>query len=207
MVWPVALARLGGACRVELPLNRQAVRQFVHVQLLGYLNTVLTNLVDVTGGSVPILVHGYDHPIPDGKGFGIGPMNIRWLDPVNDPERYWPKQGAEIMLLLIDELNDMIINAAKPFAAHGARHLSLTGALAQQPGYSLSNYRTRWLNELHPTQLGYDVLAAVADTAIAAALAPATLGTGGAVLPTNARAEAACQAMSIASNASAAAAA
>ncbi|MEO8755954.1 MAG: hypothetical protein ABI624_25105, partial [Casimicrobiaceae bacterium] len=152
------------------PLNDKAVRKFVHVELLGYLTTVLTNLVDVTGGSIPILIHGYDHPIPDGRGFGIGPVNFPWLAPVNDRTLYSLQQGTEIMQLLIDELNDMIIDAVNPFAAKGARHLKLTGTLAKQPGFA-ADYTQWWLNELHPTQNGYDALAAVADAAIAAALA------------------------------------
>ena len=155
------------------PLNRMAVLDFVHGQLRRHLDTVLANLVDVTAGSIPILVHGYDHPIPDGRGFGLGPFDIPWLDPVNKPTLYSPAEGATIMQLLIDELNEMIIHAVKPFAAQGARHLKLTGTLAAQPGYRPSNYRDWWLNELHPTQRGYDALAAVADTAIAAALVPA----------------------------------
>ena len=155
------------------PLNREAVHSFIHVRLRGYLDTVLANLVDVTKGSIPILVHGYDHPIPDGVGFGLGPLNIPWLDPVNERTHYSLPEGAQVMQLLIDELNDMIIAAVKPFAASGARHLKLTGTLAAQPGYRISNYRPWWLNELHPNQRGYDALAAVADTAIAAALAPA----------------------------------
>ena len=153
------------------PLNPDAVRDFVHGRLRGYLNTVLTNLVEATGGSIPILVHGYDHPIPDGRGFGLGPLTIPWLDPVNAAP-YSLAQGTTIMRLLIDELNDMIAHAVQAFAAQGVRHLKFTGTLAAQPGYS-ADYTTWWLNELHPTQLGYDALAAVAETAIAAALVPA----------------------------------
>jgi deferrochelatase/peroxidase EfeB/lysophospholipase L1-like esterase len=164
-----ALARPAGS---QPPLDDKAVREFVHVRLHGQLTTVLTNLVDVTGGSIPILVHGYDHPIPDGKGFGFGPVNVAWLDPVNERTKYSLAQGAEIMQLLIDELNRMIADAVKPFAVQGARHMNLTGTLAKQKDYSLTNYRAWWLNELHPTRLGYDALAAEADAAIAAALAP-----------------------------------
>ena len=156
-------------------LNAQAVKAFVHGLLRGQLDTVLTNLVDATGGKIPIFVHGYDHPIPDGRHF---PLGDRWLDPLNKtaPALYTLDQGRTIMRLLIDELNNMIIAAVKPFAAKGARHLKLTETLAKQPGYA-ADYKDWWLNELHPTQRGYDVLAAVADAAIAAALAPAPAPT------------------------------
>jgi deferrochelatase/peroxidase EfeB len=155
------------------PLVADAVHKFIHVQLRSYLDTVLTNLCDVTKGSIPILVHGYDYPIPDGRGFKVGSVNISWLDPVNETKLYSLEQGAEIMRLLIDELNLMIGYAAAPFAGRGVRHLKLTGTIASQAGYTISNHKPWWLNELHPTQLGYDALAAVVESAITAAMAPA----------------------------------
>ncbi|WP_077002343.1 Dyp-type peroxidase domain-containing protein [Variovorax sp. KK3] len=150
------------------PLNPQAVADFVHGQLRGRLDTVLANLVEATQGTIPILVHGYDHPIPDGSHF---PFGAPWLDPVNDRSLYTLDQGRTVMRLLIDELNTMIAAAVVPFAARGARHLPLTGTLALQPEYG-TNYRRWWLNELHPTKEGYDALAAVADIAITAAVGP-----------------------------------
>lgn len=149
------------------PLDADAVNDFVHRTLRGHLDTVLRNLIDATEGKIPILVHGYDHPIPDGRTFLLGDA---WLDPVNDRRRYTLAQGTEIMRLLIEALNTMIADAVQPFAGQGARHLNLTGTLAAQPGYA-NDYTRWWLNELHPTQRGYDALAAVVDTALTAALA------------------------------------
>ena len=168
------LHRLAAPAGSSSPLMPDAVRQFVYGNLHAHLSTVLKNLVDVTQGSIPIFVHGYDHPIPDGIGFGQPLLNIPWLDPLNNRNLYSLARGAEVMQLLIDELNKMIGEAVAPFAAQGVRHLNLTGTLAAQPGYSLSHYRPWWLNELHPTEKGYDVLAAVVDQAITAALASAS---------------------------------
>jgi lysophospholipase L1-like esterase len=151
------------------PLKEEAVSTFVHGQLRGHLDTVLKHLVEATAGSVPIFVHGYDHPIPDGRDF---PPGRGWLDPVNDRTRYDLDQGKAIMKLLIDELNTMIAAAVKPFAAEQVRHLELTGTLARQHGFG-ADYTDWWANELHPTRRGYDALAAVTSAAIEAVLAPA----------------------------------
>ena len=145
------------------PLNKQAVSAFVDGQLQGWLTTVLKNLTAITNGKIPIFVHGYDHPIPDGRGFplvGPGP----WLNPVND-NPYTRAQGTEVMRLLIDELNRMIGAAVKPFAAQGVQHLDLRGTLARQQGFG-ADHTPWWLNELHPTEQGYDVLAKVVDAEI-----------------------------------------
>ena len=150
-------------------LNAEAVSKFVHGQLRGHLDTVLKNLVEVTEGlDIPIFVHGYDHPIPDKRDF---PLGRGWLDPVNtDP--YTPEQGKKIMQLLIDELNTMIAAAVRPFAGQRVRHLNLTGTLAAQPGFDI-DYKAWWLNELHATRRGCDVLAKVVDAAITKVLVPA----------------------------------
>ena len=150
------------------PLNDHAVTTFVHERLRGYLRTLLTNLVEATQGKVPIFVHGYDHPIPDRRGFPLG-LKGPWLAPVNAPP-YSPEQGIEIMKLLIDALNEMIADLVKKeFANSGVRHLKLTGTLASKYKPDLSDYQDWWLNELHPRERGYDALALVADTAIKAA--------------------------------------
>lgn len=162
------LHRMANPAGSTPPLQPEAVRSFVHGELRGYLDTVLANLVDATGGEIPIFVHGYDHPIPDGRTF---PFGDRWLDPVNAPP-YTRDQGRTIMRLLIDELNDMIANAVQPFAAQRAHHLKLTGTLAAQPGFA-SDYTFWWLNELHATQAGCDALAKVVDAQLTAVVGPA----------------------------------
>jgi len=146
-------------------LNAEAMRLFIDKQLRGQLDTVLQNLVEATKGAIPIFVHGYDHPIPDGRGFP--PLGKPWLDPVNQPPYMSETSdlGRTIMRLLIDELNVMISDAVKPFASQEVRHMKLTGTLAQQANFD-HDHTVWWLNELHPTKRGYDTLAVVVDEAI-----------------------------------------
>jgi hypothetical protein len=162
--FPSALYHLAKPAGSNPALDPVAVTNFVHGLLRGRLQTVLTNLVDVTGGAIPIFVHGYDHPIPDKRAFVIGGP---WLDPVNGSP-YSAAQGREVMRLLIDELNKMIKEVAETFTAQKVHHLDLRGTLAAQPG----DYTQWWLNELHPTKAGYDALGAVADAFITALVSP-----------------------------------
>ena len=140
------------------------LKRFVHGELREYLDTVLRNLVDVTKGGIPIIVIGYDHPIPDGRTFWLGD---RWLDPVNDRNRYALDQGRDVMLRLINELNLMMADAVGKMPGKGIHHLDLTGTLARQTGYD-PDYDVWWLNELHPTEKGHDALAALIDAKVLA---------------------------------------
>ena len=143
------------------PFRPGAVASFIHDRLAGQLDTVLKNVIDATEGKLPIFVHGYDHPLPDGTGFPLTPGP--WLQPIiKGIHRYGADhQGATIMKELIDELNLMIGKLAQTYAGQQVHHLKLTGLLAQQPGYELpgGGYRRYWLNELHPSIEGYRVLA------------------------------------------------
>ncbi len=143
-------------------LNDAEVSSFIDGTLFNYYNTIINTLTAVT--SVPILIHGYDHPIPDGRGdtilgFSIGP----WLKPIFVQRGYdmpkFPNSSADlalardVMLRLIDRLNGMVASVA---AAHAnVHHVSLTGTLAQAYG---NNYTTHWNNELHPNGNGFDLL-------------------------------------------------
>ena len=47
------------------------------------LSAVTAACQDLLGAPVPILLHGYDYPVPDGRGFlgGWGPLPGPWLEP------------------------------------------------------------------------------------------------------------------------------
>lgn len=140
-------------------LDAELVHDFIDVELKGYYRSVLAALTAAT--HVPILVHGYDHPVPDGRKlnipFGPGP----WLKPVFDVAGTDPDMGVrrEIMKTLIDRLNHMIAQVAHEFAGR-VHHLRFAGVLERQPGFA-QDYRLYWANELHATAEGYAVLANV----------------------------------------------
>jgi hypothetical protein len=149
------------------PLNNAEVSSFIDGTLFNYYDTIIKTLIAST--SVPILIHGYDHPIPDGRGdtilgFSIGP----WLMPIFVQRGYnipnFPTSSPDldlardVMLHLIDRLNGMMAKVAAPHP--NVHHVKLTGTLAQAYG---NDYRQLWNNELHPKGDGFDLLAKVIE--------------------------------------------
>jgi lysophospholipase L1-like esterase len=113
---------------------------------------------------IPILVHGYDHPVPDGRGFlgGFGFLPGPWLRP-GFREKGFEDQSAntETMKTLIDRFNTMVSRVAQGFAH--VHYVDLRGTLPND-----STFKTFWANELHPTKRGFGLVAgkfaAVVDT-------------------------------------------
>lgn len=150
------------------PLVGTEVDQFIDVELKGYYKKIIDALRSVT--SIPIVIHAYDHPIPDGRpliyqGHALaGP----WLGPVFTERGYnipkFPAVNAdltrarEIMKRLIDRLNAMVAGLANDRLK--IYHVNLTGTLAARYG-DQANYATLWDNELHANDAGFDVLAEV----------------------------------------------
>ncbi len=116
------------------------------------------------GKLVPILVHGYDYPVPDGRGFlGGWPFPGPWLDP-GFREKNFPNDNPadlqkriDMMKTTMDLFNVMVGSlSSQPELAH-VHYIDLRRTLSTQ----LSNYKNFWANELHPTELGFN---AVTDT-------------------------------------------
>ena len=133
-------------------LNEAAVASFIDGTLADYYKKILNTLTAST--RIPILIHGYDHPIPDGKGDTI--MTIRigpWIQPILAQRGYdfRPPGVADLPLArnvvrrLIDRFNAMIARVAAAYP--NVHHVNLTGTLAQAYG---NDYTTHWNNELHP---------------------------------------------------------
>jgi hypothetical protein len=135
------------------------VTQFIDGELFGYYKVIIDELKDVT--DIPIVIHGYDHPIPDGRGFLFWPP---WLQPVFKARGYDFTNAADtalardIMRQLIDRVNLMIENVSAAYPGR-VRHVKLTGILAAKYG-APDNYKSLWLNELHANEEGFNQLAA-----------------------------------------------
>lgn len=105
--------------------------------------------------SPPIFVHGYDHPVPDGRGFEFGLIHAGpWLAPAMDASGVPPDMALRtaIAAKLIDRLNDGLL---KPLAARMGRveYIDSRGILPNG-----GTYRDYWANELHPTNLGFRMI-------------------------------------------------
>ena len=142
------------------PLDEATVSSFVDGALFTFYDTVIKTLT--ANSEIPVLVHGYDHPIPDGRGDMVlidpaGP----WLLPFFEARGYGSQHlslAREVMKRLIDRLNAVIkkVAAACPNSAY---YVDLAGTLAKTYG-DAGKYDLLWANELHPNEEGFDLLAA-----------------------------------------------
>jgi len=111
--------------------------------------------------SLPILVHGYDYPVPDGRGYiGVfghylfGP----WLEPGFREKNFEdPNNRAQILTQriammrdLLDKFNQVVASLTTlfPFVHYVDVRNTLSTALPDE-------YKLWWDNELHPTKLGF----------------------------------------------------
>ena len=113
-------------------------------------------------GSLPIVVHGYDYAIPDGRGWagGLGPLPGPWLDPSLTRKGYDKQADAavrrDIVRQLIDAFNEMLKSLAA--TVPDLHHVDLRGSLAD----------SEWGNELHPSEAGYEKVATRIDRVLRA---------------------------------------
>jgi hypothetical protein len=123
--------------------------------------TAITRLCEVAAHKiVPILLHGYDHPVPDGRGFLGGWLFLPgpWLKPGFQEKLFEDLPLAtEMMSSIIDQFNDMLGDLVKESGFEHVRYVDLRGTLSNQ----LTNeaYKTSWANELHPTGPGFSSVA------------------------------------------------
>lgn len=131
------------------------------------LNTLCTQHL---GRTFPILVHGYDYPVPDGRGFlgGWGPLPGPWLKPGFDEKLFTDiTRTTRMMQIIIDQFNNMLQRVAGEPDFANVHYVDVRGSLSN----NLENeiYKQWWANELHPTGGGislpgqHDGFGAVAD--------------------------------------------
>ena len=123
----------------------------------GVIVSALTHICqDRVGKPLPILVHGYDYPVPDGRGFmgGWWLLPGPWLEP-GFREKGFGDLSPCIQMAhdLIDRFNRMLAGVAAQFQY--VRYIDLRNTLSTG-----RNYKDWWANELHPTPQGWSRVAA-----------------------------------------------
>jgi hypothetical protein len=142
-------------------LDPNAVAAFIDGELKGHYREILKV---VTGGTtLPVLIHAYDHPIPDGtpSKLGPGPWLLRVFKARNiDAPSATDTTSTDVMKTLIDRLNAMVAAVAAEFPGR-VHPLSLNGRLEGEADYATpyANYKKYWDNELHASDIGFDILA------------------------------------------------
>lgn len=137
----------------------------LHVAYATILQAVTTTCERLVGHRIPILVHGYDYPVPDGRGFmgGWGFLPGPWLEP-GFREKGYDVLGERIAIArdLIDRFYAMLgALVAMPAFSH-VQMVDLRGTLSNV--LASNRYKEWWANELHPTPRGFTEVARLFDT-------------------------------------------
>ena len=108
--------------------------------------------------ALPILVHGYDYPIADGRGYlgGWGPLPGPWLQPGFRQKGYPDSpldERRKLAKILIDRFNVMVAKVASLNSFKHVKYLDLRNTFPPE------SYKTWWENELHPTARGFSAVA------------------------------------------------
>jgi hypothetical protein len=117
------------------------------------LSAITTLCEQQIGQRITIVVHGYDYPVADGRGFwgGWGPLPGPWLEPGFRKKGYGPMIAREkICTQVIDRFNQMLKGLAGKAPFEHVRHVDLRGTLRRD-----NTYKNWWANELHPTERGF----------------------------------------------------
>jgi lysophospholipase L1-like esterase len=142
-------------------LNTDIVAGFLDQRIrLAYVTilSAVTRLCEVRlGRKVPILLHGYDYPVPDGRGFlgGWGWLPGPWLAPGFQNKGYAHLSDRKrIIQELMDRFNTMLAGIAGLSDFDHITYIDLRGTLSTS-----TNYKDWWDNELHPTVKGFELVA------------------------------------------------
>jgi len=139
----------------------------IRVAYTTVLSAVTAACRSLLGAPVPILLHGYDYPVPDGRGVlgGWGWLPGPWLEPGFREKGYVDlAERVAIAHELIDCFYAMLgaVVAMPAFA-----HVELVD-LRDTLSVNLANdrYKEWWGNELHPTRRGFRKVAGLFDAKV-----------------------------------------
>jgi hypothetical protein len=142
-------------------LNEDIIRGVIDVRLRAAYVSMISGLTTIVrkylNRPIPIVTHGYDYAIPDGRGFLGGFLFLPgpWLEPGFRSKGYEDLEtNKTVVVQLIDRFNAMLadVSAHPPFAH--VHYLNLRKTL-----YNGSGYKTHWSNELHPSKAGFKLVA------------------------------------------------
>lgn len=109
---------------------------------------------------IPIVIHGYAHAVPDGRGFfgGFWFLPGPWLRPGFHQKGHTSLASNTVeVAALIDRLNTMLASLPAMPSIKNVTYLDLRPVLRN----TLANdkYQDDWDNELHPTPDGFEAVA------------------------------------------------
>jgi len=141
-------------------LNEQIVAgvidQRIQEAYFAILSAVTTVCESLIGHALPILLHGYDYPVPDGRGFlgGLSFLPGPWLEPGFREKGFDNlKQNTGVVEVLINRFNAMVKRVSQAPGFEHVKFIDLRNTLTTGP-----NYKDLWANEMHPTGKGFSLV-------------------------------------------------
>ena len=143
--------------------NNEVVDGVINQRILNAYRTAVEGInqlsIKYAGKLIPVLVHGYDYPVPDGRGFlgGWGPLPGPWLKP-GFQEKLFDDLNATIALMsdMMDRFNTMLKVFASDANFNNVHIVELRGTLSVDR--TDDAYKVWWGNELHPTEQGFNAV-------------------------------------------------
>ncbi|MGQ0648959.1 MAG: GDSL-type esterase/lipase family protein [Gemmatimonadaceae bacterium] len=139
-------------------IARAVIEQRIKFSYITIVAEITRICEEIIGSKVPVVTHGYDYPIPDGRGYKWGFLTFAgpWLQPGFHQKGFRnQKENAALMVELMDRFNAMMASLKGVPSLGHVRHVDLRGVLSASP----SNYEKYWDNELHPTKRGFELVA------------------------------------------------
>lgn len=141
-------------------LNEQilagVIDQRVRIAYITILSAITRVCEQRINQRIPILVHGYDYPVPDGRGFlgGWGPLPGPWLE-LGFREKGFKDMPERLKIAkqLIDRFNAMLKDMASLSEFPHVQYINIRGTLSVGV-----DYKKWWANELHPTARGFELV-------------------------------------------------
>jgi lysophospholipase L1-like esterase len=134
------------------------INERIRFAMVSVISAVTTLARRYFGQAVPILVHGYGHAIPDGRGYLGGALFLPgpWLKPGFIQKGYGDlRDNAAIVAELIDRFNAMLETIPAGADLSHVRYVDLRKTLTSD----LQGYKKSWGDELHPTKPGFEAVA------------------------------------------------
>lgn len=132
------------------------IRDRVRTAYLHILTRLTHVATEILGAPVPILLHGYSGPVPDGRGvlggwwFLPGPWMAPGFRDKGIDDSQLPRR-IEIVARLMDTFNEMLAELPGLPSLDHVRYVNLRGTLPTGE----AEYKRFWANELHPTERGF----------------------------------------------------
>lgn len=161
-------------------LNRSVLDGILYERIWPGYETLISAIIElcktILGEQIPVLIHGYAYPVPDGRGvWGLGwLLPGPWLLPSFEAKGYRPDTDSATMQKIVDivvnSLNTMQQEMVARRGDNLVRHVDIRPVIPRADDHTIW-----WQDELHPTSDGFDAVAREFDKAINSALGRATV--------------------------------